>query len=103
MPAPPPPGDSIRALRKGAHALDRLLDGQGRVTRWPRKRRAERALILDYLAAHLPKDEVLTEAEIGRRIGRLHTFNDTALLRREMVDAGLLARTADGSAYWKPD
>jgi hypothetical protein len=97
-----PPDDPLRALRRDAHALERLLDERGRVTRWPRKRRAERALILAYLAAQLPA-ETMTEAEVNAALGRLHAFDDPALLRRALVDAGLLARTSDGSAYWKPE
>ncbi len=42
-----------------------------------------------------------TEKEVNALLNQYHTFNDPALLRREMVERKLLARMRDGSAYWR--
>lgn len=105
MTASPPsdgPDDPVRALKRRARVLDRLLDGAGRVTRWP-KRRTERQMILDYLIEFVPRDERLTERQLNDLLGSLHTFRDSPLLRRQLVDAGMLERRTDGSAYWRTE
>ncbi|MDA0364475.1 MAG: DUF2087 domain-containing protein [Chloroflexi bacterium] len=104
MRAPRPsdaPDDPVRALRRRAHVLDRLLDGSGRVTRWP-KRRTERQMILDYLIEFVPRGEVFNERQVTDLLASLHTFRDPPLLRRQLIDTGLLERRTDGSAYWRP-
>ena len=35
------------------------------------------------------------------RISEFHKFNDTPLLRRELISRKMLSRTDDGSIYWK--
>lgn len=93
--------DPLRALRRRARVLDRLLDDAGRVSRWP-KRRAERQLILDYLVEFIPPGELLTERQVNELLTARHTFNDAALLRRQLIDRGMLERHRNGSAYWRP-
>ena len=39
------------------------------------------------------------EAEINGALNAEHLFGDHALLRRELVDLGMMARTADGREY----
>ena len=41
------------------------------------------------------------EKEINGIIDKYHLFNDTPLLRRELVSREFLAREDDGSVYWK--
>ncbi|MEX2229554.1 MAG: DUF2087 domain-containing protein [Dehalococcoidia bacterium] len=105
MSASRPPSDSptdpLNALRRRARVLDRLLDDAGRVSRWP-KRRAERQMILDYLIEFVPDDEVLSERQVNDLLASRHSFHDSALLRRQLIDQGMLVRRTDGSAYWKP-
>jgi hypothetical protein len=36
-------------------------------------------------------------------LGDYHTFNDPALLRRELIMKDLLDRTPDGNKYWKKE
>lgn len=78
------------------------LDAAGRVTVWPAKRDA-RAGVLRYLGAGLEFGRYYTEKEINVYLDTRHTFGDHFLLRREMVDAGILCRVADGSRYWRGD
>jgi predicted transcriptional regulator len=42
-----------------------------------------------------------TEKQVNEILVRFHA--DTATLRRELIGAGLLARSSGGSEYWKPD
>lgn len=93
------PEDPVAALRKRSRILARLLDDDGRVARWP-KRRAQRLLVLEHLAQHFEAEERIGEAEVNARLNSLHAFDDAALLRRWLVEEGLLARTSSGSAYW---
>ncbi|MBM4427773.1 MAG: DUF2087 domain-containing protein [Chloroflexi bacterium] len=55
--------------------------------------------ILDYLIQFFEFDMNYTEKEINTIIRRFN--EDTAGLRRDLVDAGMLARESDGSRYWR--
>ena len=81
--------------------LQQFLDDNGRVTRWPKKRK-EKDIILAYLAEKIGTHREYTEFEINEILKQFHTFDDWALLRRELYEAGLLNRTKDGSTYWRP-
>jgi hypothetical protein len=91
-----------RALREAPArpprtGVDRFLDAAGRIDRYPSSA-ADRTALFEHIAdAVLPLGETLTEAELGERLQRFGA--DTALLRRHLVDAGMLTRTATGSAY----
>lgn len=78
--------------------LTRYLDKQGRVTLWPAKP-AAREEVLDYLASKFEPGQVYREKEVGAILDEWHLWNDRALMRRELVDARRLIRTADGSEY----
>lgn len=76
----------------------RLLDAEGKITRWPTKR-AQAQAVLAYLAAKFAPEAVYTEAEVNAILKQWHTFGDWSLLRRALVDDGLLRRDASGRAY----
>ena len=80
----------------------RLTDADGRLLRWPKKA-ADKAVCLEYLAGRFEPGVRHTEREVNERIGAWTVDGDHALLRREMVVAGLLRRTPDGRAYWRAD
>ena len=42
-----------------------------------------------------------SEKEINNIINNYHSFNDTCLLRRELISKNYLHRKNDGSEYWK--
>jgi hypothetical protein len=46
-------------------------------------------------------EQSYTEKEVNMILARFH--EDTPGLRRDLVDAGLLARERDGSRYWRPE
>src|SRR5688572_1967900 len=56
-------------------------------------------IILDYLINFFEFDKNYTEKEINTIIKRFN--EDTAGLRRDLVDVKMLARESDGSKYWR--
>jgi len=57
-------------------------------------------VILDYLLQAFTPGVIYTEKEVNMLIRRFHL--DTAGLRRDMIDRGMLQRKSDGSQYWRP-
>ena len=57
-------------------------------------------MILNYLVSAFTPGVDYTEKEVNTILRRFH--EDTAGLRRDLVEAGLLARESDGSRYWRP-
>lgn len=77
-----------------------FLDENGRVTQLPR-RQAVYAEVLRHLAEQFDRRRDYTEKEVNAVIDQWHTFRDYFVLRRGLVDFGLLGRTPDGTRYWK--
>lgn len=75
-----------------------FLDGEGRVTQFP-ARRKKRLAALRYLAGKFAPGRVYTEREVNEVLLFWHTFRDPATLRRELYDFHFLNRTPDGRAY----
>ena len=80
--------------------INRFLDEEGKIVQLPRKQDPRRAL-LEYLASKFEPDTVYTEHQVNAVCEQWHTFGDYFLLRRELVDSGLLNRERDGSKYWR--
>lgn len=84
--------------RRGA-GVERFLDATGRIDRYPVKD-ADRLDLWRWVAERaLPRGEVWTEKQINERLAALAPGGDVAVLRRHLVDAGLLERTRSGSEY----
>lgn len=81
--------------------IKRYLDENGLIKIWPAKQNAKK-IMLDYLAESFAYDTNYTEKEVNAVIQSRHTFNDYFLLRRSLIDCGLLCRLPDGSKYWRP-
>ncbi|MBU1039790.1 MAG: DUF2087 domain-containing protein [Proteobacteria bacterium] len=93
-PAPAPePVDQTRLKR-----LIRLFDRDGQLLRWPGKRGME-ASCLWVLWSRIPARQSFTEAQLNDLLNTLHSFGDHALLRRGLIDCGLMTRTPDGREY----
>jgi hypothetical protein len=60
---------------------------------------AKLRVILEYLAQAFSQGIDYTEKEVNAILKRFH--NDISGLRRDLIDAGLLARESDGSRYWR--
>ncbi len=80
--------------------IDQFLDDTGRIIQMPSKHKT-RGAILEYLITKFEPDTEYTERQINDICDEWHTFNDYFLMRREMVDTGLLGRERDGSRYWR--
>lgn len=92
--APPSPVvDLTRVARAARH-----FDAAGDLARWPSKA-SLRDLCVWVMWSRLPAGETLTEKDVNAHLRRAHHFDDPALLRRLMVDMGLLWRTRDGRVY----
>jgi hypothetical protein len=89
----PEPVDFVQVQR-----LARYFDPQGRLAQWPSKSSLQ-LVCLWVLWSKLPSGQTFTEDELNRRIRANHLFGDHALLRRELCDHDLLARTTDGRQY----
>jgi hypothetical protein len=86
-----------RQARTGVARFMRL----GRIERYPANR-AERRELLAFIAGEaMQPGEHLTEKQVNERL--LGYTDDVVMLRRYLVDFGLLQRTASGSSYSRPD
>ena len=91
IPAPELDGRSRKVL--AAH-----LNVDGTIHQIPTQA-AKLKVILDYLVAAFTPGVNYTEKEVNIILRRFHL--DTAGLRRDLIDAGLLQRESDGSRYWR--
>ena len=80
------------------HILRNFLDGSGKLTTFPAKRKMKLYALL-YLAQKIPADTDFTEREINDILLDWHTFADPATLRRELYDYRFLDRSRDGKVY----
>ncbi|MCO1337906.1 hypothetical protein BJH93_03220 [Kocuria polaris] len=101
--------DGALAVREGAfkemlvaaagprkEGIERFREGR-RIVQFPASP-AERRELLEWVAAEaLAPGEELSEKQVNERLAEFHA--DTALVRRYLVDHGLLARSRDGSVY----
>ncbi len=76
-----------------------VIDENGIVRRWPKKR-AEREMVLSHLAQLFQPDRLYAESEVNDLLRSRHSFEDWALLRRELVEAGILDRDPRKGIYW---
>lgn len=75
------------------------LFNHGRLVTIPRPGKLRQAL-LTRLAGKFEPGRLYSEREVREKLAQVH--DDHALLRRYLVDEGLLERTNDGSAYGRP-
>jgi len=76
-----------------------LLDDRGRITRWSSKLKDQQAM-MEYLAGKFAVEHSYHEKEVNALLQQWYLDADYVLVRRSMVDAGLLHRTRDGARYW---
>ena len=85
--------------RTAQKVLKTYLNPDGSIKQLP-MHAAKLRVVLDYLVQAFDWNVDYTEKEVNAIVRRLH--EDTAGLRRDLVDAGLLDRESDGSRYWRP-
>jgi len=78
----------------------RYFDESGCLQRWPKKH-SHREACLWVLWSRLPARQRWNEKAINQRLCTQERLGDHLLLRRALVDGGWLARTDDGSEYWR--
>jgi len=81
-------------------SLETLLDAQMRLKRWPKKKQ-EKLEALVYLQGKIETGAHYSEKEINTLLKTWHSFDDAALLRRELFNNFLLERSPDGRDYWR--
>ncbi|MCE9645690.1 MAG: DUF2087 domain-containing protein [Chloroflexi bacterium] len=78
--------------------LKAYLNADGSIRQVPNQP-AKLKVILNYLLQAFAPSTNYTEKEVNQILRRFH--EDTAGLRRDLVDANMLARESDGSRYWR--
>jgi hypothetical protein len=84
---------------KSKKVLKAFLNPDGSIRQIPAQPKL--LVILNYLIQAFAPNTDYTEKEVNQILRRFH--EDTAGLRRDLVDANLLARISDGSRYWRVD
>jgi DNA-binding transcriptional ArsR family regulator len=90
--------EQVRA--NASPVLHDFLDEHGRITRWSSKLKDQEAMMA-YVLEKFEPERSYSEMEVNEMIQRWYLDADFVLLRRSMVDAGLLHRTKDGFRYWR--
>ncbi|WP_435256808.1 DUF2087 domain-containing protein [Thioclava sp. FR2] len=76
----------------------RCFDKEGRLIRWPAKTHLQH-LAVRVLWARIPARAVMDERAFSAALNQWHTFGDAPILRRTMVELGLITRSADCRDY----
>jgi putative AdoMet-dependent methyltransferase len=79
--------------------LRHFLDSEGRLKSYPVKQK-KKTSALRYLAEKFEPGKKYTEKEVNQLLNQWHTFDDCAVLRRDLYDSFYLRREANGSLYW---
>lgn len=82
--------------------MTQLITADGIVTRWPKKT-VDRHRVLSHLAQFFETGRIYREAEINEILRAHHSFEDWALLRREMYEADIFDRDHKTQTYWRLD
>lgn len=90
---------SQQPKRQPKTGVDRFLR-LGRIDRYPASVADRRELLAWIVGEAIQPGEDLTERQVNERL--LSYTDDVVLLRRYLVDFGLLERTASGSSYSRP-
>ncbi len=100
--SPPAPlrGPRDPALSEAADRALRQFDSRGSLARWPTKR-ALQVLVLWGLWLRFDNQRRYSEREVNEVLNAHHAFGDHCLLRRELIELKLLARTPGGAEYRK--
>lgn len=76
----------------------RYFDESGVLTSWP-SRFAHQTLSQWVFWSRIPRGETFDERRISALIQGWHAFGDHAIIRRAMVDAGMIERNQNGREY----
>lgn len=76
------------------------LNKEGKIKCWPAKQDGKAAVAI-HLGRKFDIGRFYTEKDVNRIVEENHTFGDYFLLRREMIERGVMRRTPDGARYWR--
>lgn len=82
--------------------ISRFLDEEGRLKSWPAKR-AMQKLVIRYICGKFESGLVYSEKEVNAILENWHTFGDYFILRRGLIEEGLMTRTRNGAEYRRID
>ncbi len=77
--------------------LSRYMDKSGKILQFPAKEKV-RLMLIRRISMKFKFEQKYSEKEVNEILKPL--YNDYVLIRRLMIDYGLLDRKADGSEYW---
>jgi hypothetical protein len=80
--------------------MSKLINEFDEIIRWPKKPSVKK-IVINWLSNKFNGEIKYSEKEVNEILDRHHSFNDIALLRRELVSRKFLSRKDDGSEYWK--
>ena len=80
--------------------MSKLINDFDEIIRWPKKP-SDKQMVINWLSNKFNGEIKYSEKEVNEIIDRHHSFNDIALLRRELISRKFLSRKDDGSEYWK--
>lgn len=83
---------------KRIEQVARCFDAGGVMVRWPKKT-SQQKLALWWCWAALPARRDLAEREVNEILKRMNGFGDHVLIRRELVDWGMVSRSTDCKVY----
>jgi len=80
--------------------MNKLINEFDEIIRWSKKPSVKK-IVINWLSNKFNGEIIYSEKEVNEILGRHHSFNDIALLRRELISRNFLSRKDDGSEYWK--
>ena len=80
--------------------MNKLINEFDEIIRWPKKP-SDKKIVINLLSNKFNGEIKYSEKEVNEILDRHHSFNDIALLRRELISKKFLSRKDDGSEYWK--
>lgn len=80
--------------------MSKLINDFDEIIRWPKKL-SDKKIVINWLSNKFNGEIKYSEKEVNEILDRHHSFNDKALLRRELISRKFLSRKDDGSEYWK--
>lgn len=80
--------------------LKNYLNKQGKVIKLPKKLK-DKIEILGFLSNEFDENTIYTEQKVNNLLNNKHTFNDSCIIRRELVERNFLGRSEDCKKYWK--
>jgi len=85
---------------KDNYFMEKLINEIDGIIRFPKKT-IDKKKVIQWLSTKFELDKEYSEKEVNKIIELYHSFNDTPLLRRELISQKYLKRENDGSKYWK--